>query len=156
MTATTRTVVTFRSEKFNSNRPQEYFINPCCFGDDLCRWLIAQLTADGIGCDPEPGQEDFGWYFNFRLGNDLYCLVCGFRPADGDCAGVWVAWLERSTGFLASLFGGRNRNIDASAPAKIHKVLARCAEISHIRWHIKEDFDRGNEEAGTESPDQGV
>jgi hypothetical protein len=31
----------------------------------FCKWLIEELTKKGVDCDKEPGQEDFGWYFNF-------------------------------------------------------------------------------------------
>jgi hypothetical protein len=76
-----RTVATFQSTSFNTAEQREYFINPCCFGDDLARWLIDRLRSTGIDTDAEPGQEDFGWYFNFKLGENVYCVVLGFRPA---------------------------------------------------------------------------
>ncbi len=141
-----RTVVTFESQKFNVSTPHEYFINPNCFGDDLCKWLIAELKDEEVQCDSEPGQEDFGWYFNFIHNDVTYCLVCGYRPNDeNDSPGLWVGWVERSAGFFSSLFGGRNKKISASAPLIINRVLMRCPEISNIRWHLKEDFDRGIE-----------
>lgn len=153
MSAAKRTLVTFQSDKFNTTKSQEYFINPGCFGDDLCKWLIEQLTAEGIQCDPEPGQEDFGWYFNFSIGDAKYCLVCGFRPAEESDPDTWIVWIERSAGFIASIFGARDKNIQDGAAREIHRVLAKSSDISNIRWHLKKDFDRGNEDAGSSSPD---
>ena len=39
--------VVFRSDAFNTSETKDYFINECCFGDDLARWLIEQLRARG-------------------------------------------------------------------------------------------------------------
>jgi len=152
MSLPVRTVVTFESTKFNTTERQEHFINPCCFGDDLCKWMMGRLSEAGIQCDPEPGQEDFGWYFNFMMGDAKYCLVCAFRQPDGDDPGVWVNWVERPTGFFATLFGGRDRAIDPAVPRQIHELLSASPEISSIRWHLKKDFDSGSEEAAAGSP----
>jgi hypothetical protein len=107
--------------------------------------MISRLKDLGTECDDEPGQEDFGWYFNFSEGNVKYCLVCGFRPAELDEQGTWVAWIERSTGFIAGLFGGRDRGIEPGGPRKVHQVLGSSPQISDISWHYKKDFDRGDE-----------
>src|SRR5262245_10551085 len=55
-----RTVVTFESGAFNTTHPRAYFINQCCYGDDVARWLISELDARGCEVDHEPEQEDFG------------------------------------------------------------------------------------------------
>jgi len=57
--------VVFESNAFNTSIEGENFINPGCFGDDVARWLIGQLRADGHVTE-EPRQEDFGWYFTSR------------------------------------------------------------------------------------------
>ena len=79
MSEARRNLITFQSKEFNSTVPQEHFINDCCYGDDICKWLIEDLTKKGVDCDKEPGQEDFGWYFNFAVNKVVYCLVCAFR-----------------------------------------------------------------------------
>jgi hypothetical protein len=35
MSARVRTVVVFKSEMFNTTERKPYFVNDCCFGDDL-------------------------------------------------------------------------------------------------------------------------
>jgi hypothetical protein len=37
-----KTVVAFESTAFNMAEPKDYFINPCCFGDDVATWLAAE------------------------------------------------------------------------------------------------------------------
>src|SRR4030095_13214248 len=101
----THTVVTFQSASFNTTEARDYFINPCCFGDDLARWLIGRLRSNGIETDSEPGQEDFGWYFNFKVSENVYCVVLGFRPDEENADGEWVAWLERTRGLVGAIFG---------------------------------------------------
>lgn len=60
MDSKVRTVVTFESTAFNLAEPKNCFINPCCFGDDLAKWLIGELRKHGLETDDEPSQEDFG------------------------------------------------------------------------------------------------
>ena len=40
-----RAVVTFGSAAFNMAEPKDYFINPCCFGDDVANWLIGKVAS---------------------------------------------------------------------------------------------------------------
>ncbi len=58
-----KTVAFFESEAFNHSEPKEYFINPCCFGDDLARWLmdseIERVSTEG-GCLVYPELEGVG------------------------------------------------------------------------------------------------
>jgi len=115
MDATVKTVVTFKSSAFNVSEPKEHFINPCCFGDDVARWLAEQLRDKGCQAAYVPGQEDFGWYFSFLVAGIEYCFVIGHRPGDENGEGVWIGWLERSRGFVASMFGGRKRGIQPTA-----------------------------------------
>jgi hypothetical protein len=35
-----RSLVTFKSTAFNVMERRPYFINDCCFGDDVAKWLI--------------------------------------------------------------------------------------------------------------------
>src|SRR6185295_1206465 len=106
-----RTLVTFQSPAFNGTERRDYFINDCCYGDDVARWLIEQLRSRGLQTDDEPGQEDFGWYFGFKVGGTGYHFVIGHRPADGQDPAVWIGWLERKAGVLGSMFGARERGI---------------------------------------------
>ena len=147
-----RTVATFVTDAFNTSEERPYFSNPGNFGDDLARWIMSRLAARSIQTAPEPGQEDHGWYFDFSLPEGDHCLVLGFRPADGDDPAVWVAWLERRRGFVASLFGGRKRGISPAAVQAVHGVLAGAEEVSCLRWHTQEDFDRGEEVKGVPTP----
>lgn len=147
-----RTIVTFQSSQFNATESHDYFINPDCFGDDLCLWLIDELTARGVQCDSEPGQEDFGWYFNFQLGETVYCLVCGCRPPEADEPALWTLWIERSTGFISSLFGGRNKGIELAAGEKIHEALFRSPYVENVLWHLPKDYEAGREESAVDSP----
>jgi hypothetical protein len=147
-----RTVISFKSDAFNRSEAREYFINPNCFGDDVARWLIKRLREASVDTDGEPDQEDFGWYFNFSVPEGRHCCVLGYRPGDADDPdGEWIASLERSRGFLGSLFGRRDHEIAPSAVAAIHGALSDSTEIRDIRWHRKQDFD-ANREDSSEHP----
>jgi len=148
-----RTVVTFQSSAFNTTDRRPYFINDGCYGDDLALWLISELRASGVATEPEPGQEDFGWYLTFRPSDTEHQFVISYRPEAGSEAGTWIGWVERSAGLFGWMFGGRHRGIEMRAVQAIHDVLARSKRISGLRWHRKPDFDGGNEAAGSLQPD---
>jgi hypothetical protein len=147
-----RTVVTFESTAFNMTETKEYFINPCCFGDDLANWLISELRKRGVKTDKRPDQEDFGWYLNFEVTGIGHTFVIGHRPTGESEQGTWIGWLERNRGFVASLFGARERGIHASAAEAIDNILSSSSQIQDVRWHFQHDFDKGLEERSALSP----
>jgi hypothetical protein len=147
-----RTVVTFNSQAFNTAEQKSYFINAGCFGDDLAKWLIQELDKRGIKTDDEPGQEDFGWYLNFEIGGTASTFIVGYRPGDKNNAGTWIGWLERNRGFISSLLGRRETDIDLAAAEILHEILSNAPAIQDVRWHWKQDFDRGREELGKQTP----
>ena len=153
MTHASRTLVTFESNEFEMPAMSDEDNRSGECGEDVCQWLMKELRKDGVRTDANAGQEDYGWYFNFWLGDTKYCLVCGLRPAEGSDPAVWVAWIERSKGFVAGLFGGRETGIDISAARQIHQVLSRVSQISNVRWHLRTDFDRGIETSALNNPE---
>ena len=100
--------VHFRSLAFNMTEPRDHFINECCFGDDLCRWLIEQFRSRGIETDDTPAQEDFGWYFCFTIEGSKHCLIVGFQANDVATGDRWIAWIERAKGSSARFWGKEN------------------------------------------------
>jgi hypothetical protein len=152
MNSEIRTVVTFESTAFNMAEPKEYFINPCCFGDDVAKWVISELRKQGLKTAEKPGQEDFSWYLNFEVTGIGHTLMVGHRPTGETEAGTWIGWLERSRGLIGSLFGGHKRGVEPSAVEAIHRILSSSALIRDVRWHLLRDFDKGYEERGVSSP----
>jgi hypothetical protein len=151
MNSEIRTVVTFESTAFNMTKPKDYFINPCCFGDDLAEWLIGELRKQGMRTDEKPGQEDFGWYLNFDTAGVGHTFVIGHRPNGETEAGTWIGCLERRRGLIGSILGGRRRGIQASAAQAIHQILTLSSVVREVRWHFHADFN-GSVERGASSP----
>jgi hypothetical protein len=137
MDSKVRTVVTFESTAFNMTEPKDYFINPCCFGDDLAKWLTDELRKQDLKTDDEPGQEDFGWYLNFEIAGIAHTFVIGHRPTGENEAGTWFGVIERNRGFF------RKRGIQPAAADAIHRILSTSPLIQDVRWHFKLDFDKG-------------
>ena len=48
---------TFRTSAFNTSEVRDYFINDCCFGDDLAKWMMGRLREAGVETDDEPGRR---------------------------------------------------------------------------------------------------
>jgi hypothetical protein len=129
--------VTFRTDAFNTSRPREYFINPECFGDDVALWLIGALRGRGMDVDPEPGQEDFGWFLRFRIGGVSHCLVLTLIPGDDEQPAQWAVWFERDAGFFSTLLGGRRKGISPNAIRAVRDILESSLEIREVEWAAK-------------------
>jgi len=132
--ARTKTEVRFQSSVFNTSAPKPYFINPCCFGDDVCRWMIEELRTKSIEADDEPGQEDFGWYLTFWADQAKHFFVVGFRPGDEATPGQWIGWLERA-GLFRRVFGRRSRDVSPGAYDLVNEILSSSAKVSSVSWH---------------------
>jgi len=135
------TCVTFKSSVFNTNEPKEYFLNPCCYGDDVVKWLIQELQGRGYDVESEPEQVKFCWSLTFRSGGQSY----DFTVACED-EGEWTGWITRSVGFLPLLLGAQWRGIQADAVQAIHAVLASSPDVQDLRWHKAGDLTAGTEE----------
>ncbi len=56
----------FHSTAFNCTEPKDYFINECCFGDDVGAMANRAFVFAGISTDSEPGQEDLAGFSHLR------------------------------------------------------------------------------------------
>ncbi len=149
-----RSIFTFYAKGFNTEQTKEHYTNPENFGDDVAVWIAQEIEKHGAIIQKErefPGQEDFGWYFKFRYNNTLYCLIIGARP-DENGSREWVGWLEKDCGLIGKTFGER-RKVGIEVYELLYKTLSESDKINNLRWHIKEDFDRGIEETASSSLD---
>lgn len=96
-----------KTDRFNLSAVGADFINACCFGEDLSRWLIAALKSAGIEAKVLC-MEDFGWANEASYQGVSY-LLCVGGSADGDPArpdfGEWRVMIERKRGLLDKLLG---------------------------------------------------
>jgi hypothetical protein len=150
----TRTLVTFRSDRFETRLPGEPVVHPGCFGDDVARWLIRELRARGIETADEPEPADFGWYFGLRTGGADCELVIGWRPGAGGEPGTWIAWLERRANLLLAVLGARRRDVPPEAQAAVDAVFAASSRVRDVRWHARGERDAGRD-AGAPAPTGG-
>lgn len=126
--------ITFRTDKFNLSVVGSDFINDCCFGEDLSRWLASELPSAGIVADVIC-MEDFGWA-NLAECQGAPYLMCVAGNSDEDPAnpncGEWHVMLERERTLVQKLLG-RNR-ISRSDPivGKVARLLrdAGFAEVA--------------------------
>jgi hypothetical protein len=68
--------VTFKTSLFESKEPKPHFINERCFGEDLAAWLLQRLREAPFTFD-EAIQEDYGWGFWAKVGEDTYWIAIG-------------------------------------------------------------------------------
>lgn len=143
-----RTVATFDSPEFNLTERRGEFINDGYVGNDVGRWLIAKLRAEGIETDPEPRPEDFGWCVNYTINDERFCAVIGNVGDE-----FWFVAVERVGGVLSSVFGGRRRNIPESGVMRLHEILSAAPEVSNLKWHRWNAFRRGGATAFDDGAD---
>ena len=147
-----RTIVMFNSRAFNLSDPKPYFINDCCFGDDLAKWLIEEFRSRNVVVDGDPGQEDFGWFFGFKIERAAHFFVIAYRNDDQQKGATWIGWVERNRGLLGFIFGGPERRVKKEAVELIHHALSNSPLICDVRWHFRADFEGGVEDRGASSP----
>jgi hypothetical protein len=147
-----RTIVVFQSSAFNTSQRKDYFINDCCYGDDVARWMIEELRARGIQTQSEPEQEDWGWFLRYHTAQGDYYFNIGYRPDYEGDPGAWVCHVVRDFFSWKSFFTGRKPAVGPDAVAAIHSVLSSSPKISNIQWHYQQDFDACREDKGQPDP----
>jgi hypothetical protein len=146
-----RTIVTFKTDAFNTSTPLSHFLNPQSFGDDVCRAILERLRSQGVdaqGLD----QEDFGWFFCFSVNGAEHDFVIGYRPSANGEQGTWIGEVERRSSLWSTLQGRRRRDVDATAVALIDDAIHRLPSVSNVLWHDAGMFRNGNEDRGSASP----
>lgn len=116
-----------------------YFINDCCFGDDVAQWMIAELGKQGVMSSAEPGQEDFSWYLTFEIATRRFFFLISFRPDDVTNGATWIGFIERKCSVLEMLFRMHKRGVTVAAQQLIDRVLSSSPQIRDIRWYDNRD-----------------
>jgi hypothetical protein len=118
--------INFQSTAFNCTEPKDYFINPCCFGDDVGKWLSAKLIEQGYVCD-DVGQEDWGWYFMCNIRDQKYYVNIGYVEGEG-----WRLLLEPYVPVFKKLF--MRPEISAAALENVvREILKSSPEIHDVK-----------------------
>ena len=145
-----RTHVTFLSDAFNRTEKKENFINPCCFGEDLARWLIQRLAGPDLVVTDEPCQEDWGWEVFVTCSGKRFFIGIGQYELDGELG--WLCFIESRLPFYKRWLGVVDASEQQRVCVSFHSVLASSPEIRDIRWHTKENFRKGSEEDWKKEP----
>ncbi|MFO0581847.1 MAG: hypothetical protein U0229_06230 [Anaeromyxobacter sp.] len=125
--------VHFKSDAFNTTEQKPTFVNPGCYGDDVCRWMIEKLAPRGhVKSGTEPIGEDFGWAFEFSVDGVSYFFVVGHRPDYPDEPGDWIAWVERAS--LLAKLTFRSKQVSPKAIEVVNEVLSSSPDIRDLRW----------------------
>ncbi len=148
-----RNHVTFVTTLFNATEVKDYFINPCCFGDDCAQWLIDKLKAQsGVQVDEEPDQEDWGWYFFVKAGQRIFWVGVGLLE-DEDRSNTWLVFVESRLSWVKrKLFGQADQAELLALCQALNQVLKSSPEISDVRWYTKGDWSKGKHEDWRSSP----
>ena len=103
-----RTHVTFVTKLFNTQEVKDYFINPCCFGDDCAQWLIDQLVLQRVEkVSEKPIQEDWGWCFFITIDQRDFWIGVGLCE-DEDPSNTWMVFIESRLSWFGRRFLGRS------------------------------------------------
>lgn len=151
MESQTRTQVTFGAKLFNTEEVKDYFINPCCFGDDCAQWLIDRLASQNIEqniekIDEKPTQEDWGWVFSITMGQQNFMIGVGLCE-DAEPSNTWLVFIESQLSWFGRRFLGRSDGPALlEACMAVDRALKTASGISDVRWHYKEDWMKGRDD----------
>jgi hypothetical protein len=134
MSASGRYDLIFSTDRFNLSQPREYFINDCCYGDDAARWFVEQLRARGLTVT-EPGQEDWGWYFDAQSGGAAYFVGVGGNSDDetsGTNQGQWRLIVEKHRTIWEKLSGANRLEEQDGFIALLKDILASEPNLQFV------------------------
>jgi hypothetical protein len=127
----TRMIVTFRSNAFNTSAPEKHFVSRRAYGSDMANWLVHELTRHAA-VEPAIGQKDGGWLVRFSFRGVNYDFVLRYRGPD------WVGLLERRLGIVGRLFRRQQKSVEMCTRQLIDEVLSASELVSDIWWHYDE------------------
>jgi hypothetical protein len=128
--------VLFDTNRFNLSEVKEYFINPCCFGEDLAAWLRGKLLERGIPTI-EPDQEDWGWYIESTYGGRAYFIGIGGNADETSSdanRGEWRISVEKHRSLRDKLTGKNPMSSDEPIIAVIREIVEAEPDFKNIRY----------------------
>jgi hypothetical protein len=150
-----RTHVTFVTELFNTEEVKDYFVNPCCFGDDCARWLIDSLFSQSVErIDERPTQEDWGWLFSVTMKQRDFMIGVGLY-GDKEAPNTWLAFIKSQLGSLSRKLFSQSDDVELLAVCEaVDRALKSASEINSVRWYTEEDWMKGENENWRSAPNE--
>ena len=118
--------VIFSSGRFNLSEPREFFINDCCYGDDVARWLVGKLRLNGLTAT-NPAQEDWGWYFDVRDEQSRYFVGVGGTSNEDVLdknQGQWRLIVQKHRNVWERLTGANRLNEDDAFIGVLKEIVS--------------------------------
>lgn len=128
--------IIFDTDRFNLSEAKDHFINPGCFGEDLAAWLRSKLVEKSIPT-VEPGQEDWGWYIESKLGDASYFIGVGGaanESAPNPNEGEWRIMVEKHRSIWDKLKGKNKTSRSDPIFAIIREILERESDFKNVRY----------------------
>jgi hypothetical protein len=134
----------FRTGRFNLSKVQQHFINSCCFGEDLARWLRGKLSERGVRAE-EAYQEDWGWELRAEDDGKRYYVGVGGNSDDGTSdLGEWRIILEKPRSIRDRLMGRGKIGADDRMVKLVEEILAGQPDFQGLRGETDEAAAGGN------------
>jgi hypothetical protein len=130
--------ILFKTSRFNLSKVGEHFINPCCFGEDLARWLRIKLIKRSVGVR-QPYQEDWGWELPATQGNNSYYLCMSGKSDESSTNkddGEWRIIVEKKRSIAQRLRRKGKIAAKDEMVRTIEEIL--CAEPTVRKVHREE------------------
>jgi hypothetical protein len=125
----------FKTARFNLSKIDETFINPCCFGEDLARWLGEALLERKFEIS-EPYQEDWGWELPVKNESAGYYLcMSGYADDEGanSNAGEWRIIIEKRRSIGQRLTGKGKIESSDRMLVSVREILEAEPDIRDVR-----------------------
>lgn len=117
--------VTCKTDRFNLSVVGPDFINDCCFGEDLSKWLVSALSDNGVDAKVIC-MEDFGWSNQAAYQGISYLMsVAGNSDEDPTRPdfGQWHIMLERHRTFFEKILGKNKMTVADPVVGMVVQVL---------------------------------
>ena len=135
--------ITVETELFEHRKPKPHFINPCCFGEDFAAWMkeqISSLAQSGFTFS-ELIQEDYGWGFWARRGEDPFLIafgVVGDAPHEGPAQWIVIVTYDPGLNVVKRLFHKPDAQAFATLRDRIRNAIQTNKSMKIIGDSVSE------------------
>lgn len=140
------THVTFNADSPNDAQWDESGVLLVPSGEGITSVIRASLVDNNIQCSNILQRSFYGWEFDFCIDSmNFFCVLQAYE------SGQWLLICElRNCGWRDIFFSKRGDTMSTGLNL-IHQVLSLDSRFSNIRWHCREQFEKGGS-IGSKTP----
>jgi hypothetical protein len=117
-------------------------------GGNVAHAIRSAIAGRGLQSTRVEQRSFYGWEFEFVVKDHRF--ICVIQASE-----TWLLICEPRVSMFQRLFAGSASDAAALAVAAIHDILQRDGRFSNVRWHFRQEYEKG-QSVGTEVPTDSI